>query len=198
MIKVLSKPKRGAEFIDLIHNTPVWLYRIKDDNKYIVCNEKSFGIESNFFEANPSDLRLAVKLRSAIATSSKKLTAEEKKVKDDLNEFYRLAAFDAPLYCQECGEPLDCYNEWDLRCCTAHILPKSKNNSGFPSIACHPINKLFLGKKNCYCHDQYDQKGAEFRSKMKIYPVVLAAYEILKEELTEPDIVRANKYLNIK
>lgn len=196
MIKELSKPKpkKGAEFIITGSNESVWLFHISDPKTYTVSKTKDF---KKVFNINPSKLRQAPKVRKPIGNKPKPLTKEEKQFKDDLNDFYYDASFEAPLACQECGTHLGSINDWEIRCCTAHILPKSKK-SGFPSVACNQANKLFLGKKNCSCHTNYDEKGAEFRSKMKVYPVVLAAFEILKEDLSDHDIIRAKKYLNIK
>lgn len=196
MIKELSKPKpkKGAEFIITESTESVWLFHITDSNTYTVSKTKDF---KKVFNINISKLRPAPKVRKPIGNKPKPLTKEEKQFKADLNVFYAEALNELPDNCQECNAPLGCLSAWDARCCTAHILEKNIEH-GFPTIACHPANKLFLGKKNCCCHDRYDKKGAEFRSKMKVYPVVLAAFEILKEDLSDHDIIRAKKYLNIK
>lgn len=192
MIKELSKqkPKRGAAFTHPEHGQ-VFLDRIKEDGTYFV--QVGYG----FLVVDPNELRPATKLRKPIGNSKKAPTQEEKRFKADLNIFYAEALNELPDNCMECNEPLGCLSAWDARCCTAHIL--EKNEKAFLSIACHPANKMFLGKKNCCCHDRYDKKGAAFRSSMKIYPtIILPAFEILKLELSEHDIIRAKKYLNIK
>lgn len=189
-----SKPKRGAAYIASGH--PVWLYRIIKDNLYLVCYDQKFSLGAHYAEVNPSNLLPVRKVRKPIGNNKKSLTPEERKFKDDLNDFYEEALNELPDNCQECGEPLGCLSAWDARCCTAHLLPKSEE-SGFPSIACHPANRIFLGKKNCSCHTRYDNRDGSFRSTMKIYQAVLAAFEILKDHLTEKEIIKAKKYLNI-
>lgn len=194
MLKELSKPKRCTEYINLRTGKQVYLYRIRAEDDYVVSQSKDFIV---VFNIDPNFLKLSPKPRKPIGNKLKQLTTDEKRVKADLNVFYCEALNELPDNCQECNEPLGCLSAWDARCCTAHIL--EKNEKAFPSIACHPANKMFLGKKNCCCHDRYDKNGAEFRSSMKIYPtIILPAFEILKLELSEHDIIRAKKYLNIK
>lgn len=177
---------------------PVWLYRIIKDNLYLVCYDQNFSLGAEYAEVNPSNLLPVAKSRKPIGNKNKSLTPEEKRFKANLNVFYIEALNELPDECQECGEPLDCQTPWQARCATAHILPKSLKQ-GFPTIACHPANKMFLGKKNCSCHTKYDDRDGAFRSTMKVYPaIVLPAFEILKLELSERDIIRAKKYLNIK
>lgn len=190
-----SKPKRGAAY--MASGYPVWLYRIIKENLYLVCYDQNFSLGADYVEINPSNLLPVRKLRKPIGNNKKSPTPEEKRFRADLNVFYAEALNVIPDKCQECGEDLGCLSAWDARCCTAHILPKSKKQ-GFPSIACHPANRMFLGKKNCSCHTRYDDRDGKFRSTMKIYPAVLAAFEILKEYLTDKEIVKAKKYLNIK
>lgn len=191
MLKALSnpKPKRGAAFTHPEHGQ-VFLDRIKEDGTYFVQAGEGFAV------VDPKELRPVAKPRKPIGNKVKTLTAEEKRIKADLNVFYCEALNELPDNCQECDLPLGCLSAWDARCCTAHILPKSVE-SGFPTIATNPANKLFLGKKNCNCHSKYDDRDAAYRSTMKVYPLILAAFEILKLELSEHDIIRAKKYLNI-
>jgi len=75
----------------------------------------------------------------------KKENSKEVVVKgeSDLELFYDEAATQLAKhpYCQNCGEFIP---EKYFRHATAHIFPK-KVNGGFPSIAAHYLNKLFLG-----------------------------------------------------
>mgnify|MGYP006921288744 CR=1 FL=1 len=99
--------------------------------------------------------------------------------KQRLENWFRQCAIelDKKPNCQNCNRLI--YPKY-YRTSTAHILPKRKEY-GFPSIATHPMNKLFLGAKfgGCGCHDQYDASW-ESASKMLIWPV---AVQIIVVEL---------------
>ena len=92
--------------------------------------------------------------------------------------------------CQECGGfiPSGFY-----RHAIAHILQKRKEY-GFPSVATHPSNRLFLCAGNG-CHQIYDSSW-EAASKMKVWPLAVIAFVEMypfidpSEHKNIPDILR--------
>lgn len=92
--------------------------------------------------------------------------------------------------CQECGAKISSFY---FRASTAHILAKRKEY-GFPSVATHPLNRLFLGSE-CGCHEK-SHTWSTF-SKMKVWPLAVIAFKeiypsIAQSELKNlPDILRA-------
>lgn len=196
MIAKTIKPKRGTS---LTHEgKEVWLYIIKPNGNYLVSDDRSFGLEANYTEVAPAELKSVAKARTSISKAPKKLTPEEKAEKADLNEFYELMASHSPHNCQECGMPLNAFTSFSQRCITSHILPK--NDDCFPTLAINPENILFLGAAIlgwCSCHDTWDA-NIDSRVKMKVYPIALEKYhKHLKDNLTGEEQVRAEKYLNI-
>lgn len=69
-------------------------------------------------------------------------------------------------YCAECGAYIP---EKYYRHATAHVLPKSPT-SGFPSVATHEENYLFLGA-GCGCHNKTD-RWDKF-SQMKVWGLAI-------------------------
>ncbi|MEO7016532.1 MAG: hypothetical protein ABI067_08305, partial [Leifsonia sp.] len=128
-------------------------------------------------------------------SSPKKLSPEEVKFKLDLNVFFGHQILQIPPRCENCNQPFVGYTKEQLRGIIAHILPKSLK-SGFPEVSIHPQNRLFLGTK-CGCHNSFDNKGAEDRSKMGCYELALQRFDQFKNLLSQKDIIRAKKYLNI-
>lgn len=116
------------------------------------------------------------KLRISFGVGSSFVQNSAAVEKQALENWFRQCAIelDKNPHCQNCGRPI---GQKYYRAATAHILPKRKE-FGFPSIATHPSNKLFLGA-GCGCHDLYDRTW-EDASKMKIWPV---AVEIVVVEL---------------
>ena len=80
--------------------------------------------------------------------------------------FYASAAIELAKkpFCENCGAFI---SPAYYRAATAHILPK-KEDYGFPSVAAHPKNRLFLGG-GCGCHN-LTHRWDTF-SKMKVWPV---------------------------
>lgn len=93
-------------------------------------------------------------------------------------------------FCQNCKSRIP---QAYFRAATAHVLPKRKEY-GFPSIASHPANKLFLGA-GCGCHYLYDRSW-EDAAKMVVWPLAVAAFKELYPFIAEnekkniPDILR--------
>jgi hypothetical protein len=112
------------------------------------------------------DSAINSKLRGLINTNENKFVQNQ--AAEDfaaLQKFFKDAAKvieDNPK-CWECNTfiPKAYY-----RAATAHILPKNPN-SGFPSVAAHPMNYLVLGA-GCGCHNKTHR--LDTFSKMKIFP----------------------------
>jgi len=70
---------------------------------------------------------------------------------------------------------------------SAHIFPKSEN-SGFPSVATHPMNYLILGS-SCGCHDKTHR--LDLFCKMGIWKEAVDRFKEFESCITEK-----HKYLN--
>lgn len=95
-----------------------------------------------------------------------------------------------PERCEECMTRLPKAPEWMRRACIAHILPK-RSEHGFPSVAIHPLNKLFLCPD---CHTNMDNLGKEYILKMKMLPVMRERVAQLLPLLTEKELNRVPDY----
>lgn len=76
-------------------------------------------------------------------------------------------------YCMNCNAEI-AFIHFEAACC--HILPKRKPY-GFPSVATHPLNRIFLGSA-CGCHQKFDRSW-EDAAKMNVWPLVLVAMETI-------------------
>lgn len=97
--------------------------------------------------------------------SSNKAKMQVKKVN---GAYLAKDAIPFPLYCEESGVPLPQSPLWMKRCCKAHILAKNANH-GFPSVAIHPKNMIFVHPD---VHANMDRLGEIFILKMKMLPVI--------------------------
>lgn len=111
------------------------------------------------------------KAANARKYANTKLRMANYKENTELELWFRSAALELSKhpYCEECGAyiPQEFY-----RAATAHILPKKKEY-GFPSVATHPLNKLFLGA-GCGCHNK-SHRWDTF-SKMKVWEKAVANF----------------------
>ena len=133
------------------------------------------------------------KMHAIPKVSAKKKIADKlnKPAKEALNEFFDNALAVAPFHCEECGDPLADSMGINARTIVAHLLPKRKEH-GFPSVASHPDNKAYL----CYrCHHDYDNKGSDYVTKMKLYPTILERVALLLPHLTPEELVRVPEHL---
>ncbi|MDB5288559.1 MAG: hypothetical protein JWR05_3508 [Mucilaginibacter sp.] len=191
------KYKRGALYL---HNGEEVFINTsnRSDGKISVSTDSTFRNLKTFRLVSPSDLTTtSAKPQNGIIGKIKSKLNCAKPGDKDLNIFYDQMAEIMPFHCQNCGKPLYAGNKFFKRCVSAHILPKSK----FETIATNPDNILFLGWGIigvCYCHDNYDNKGASDRAAMPCYPLVLERFELLKPHIPENQLNEAMKYLNIK
>lgn len=187
-----AKIKRGVKLI------------LKDTSTEVVCerdrqNGTLFVFDPNkpegeqYFDVSIDNVTEARKGRTAIQNKPKTLTKSEKEFKKELNVFYASQTLTAPFICENCGLPLYAFTKFEIRCCIAHILEKSK----FPSVAIHPMNKLFLCAKGG-CHAKYDNSTAKERSELPVYKLAIERYNIFKDFLSNSELIRSYSYLNIK
>lgn len=116
----------------------------------------------------------------------------------DLNVFFANASLVFPERCENCGKRLDSSNAMARRSQTCHILPKTKSG-GFPTVATHPANKVFMCCfAGCYGHGDWDNQDAEKRKTMPVYKLAVERFRKFENELTEPEKIKAYRYLGIE
>lgn len=191
--RVSSKIKRGTEF--LYQGKSVWVELEQSFGNVLVCDNELRRLEDTYFQVKRSELDDVRKGRTAIQAKPKTLSKDEKVSKDGLNEFFDRIALKIPFNCMNCMKPIYAHNKFAKRTVCAHIIEKSK----FPSVANLESNILFLGADIlgiCDCHDRWDS-NIETRIKMKIYPLALKRFELFKHLLTDKELQKAGKYLNV-
>ena len=125
--------------------------------------------------------------------NSKKPKAEEKKlVKKEQNIFFANQILEIPKHCEECGADLSYWRKSMPKAIIAHILPK-RENGGFPSVATHPKNRLFICPTPC--HADFDNKGESHAQQMKSLPIMRERFNEFKNCLTESELERVPNYL---
>jgi hypothetical protein len=183
------KDKRGKLFTVIESGENVKLNRIQSDGRYFVDFEN--GSYDSFDRSDLSEQKQ--NKVSSISNKPKKLTEVQQTDKNALNIFFDTLAM--PQRCQECGDMLMAFNKFAKRSCCCHILPKFK----FESIATNELNILYMGADflgGCSDHDFWDRSVSN-RKRMNVYILALQRYELLKEFLTDAEIVSADKYLGL-
>lgn len=144
-------------------------------------------------EKKGSKRKLQKKKKSAAVYAGNKLLKEKKFTEGESEQelWFRMAAIELesnPI-CMECQQWI---GKSFYRSATAHILPKRKDY-GFPSIATHPLNKLFLCTING-CHDK-THTWSTFAT-MKVWPLAVVAFKEMYPFIAEserkniPEILR--------
>lgn len=133
--------------------------------------------------------RASVKKNSS---SNRLKMAEKKERQKDLNEWFEKQIAQIPTYCEECGTNLGGWRQVMPRAIIAHILPKRLTAGGFPSVATHPMNRMFYCPD---CHNRYDNRGWSHVPTMKSYPKVLERFKEFAGDLTEEEFNRLPEYL---
>lgn len=197
MISNTPKPKRGHEFYHTELKQSVWLYRIVKHNDYLVCLIPDFDAATvdDFINVDPGVLKSNKPTGSSIKSKPKELTPEQRKAKLDLTVFFASQIRVMPFLCDNCNQPLYAFTDFEKRACIAHILPKNEKH-GFPTVALHPANKMFLCGKGG-CHSFYDNATPAERSQMPCFSLAMEGFNVFRDILTIPDKIRAYKYLNI-
>lgn len=99
-------------------------------------------------------------------------------------------ALTRPTHCEETGQRLPTYPEHMKRACQAHILPK-RTDYGFPSVAIHPQNMIFLHPD---IHTDMDNFGRDYIVKMKSLPIMRERVAKLLPFLTPDELNRLPDY----
>lgn len=105
--------------------------------------------------------------------------------------FFANQALTFPEKCEETGQRLPKSPAWMKRACIAHIL-KKRSDYGFPSVATHPANKIFLHPD---VHSNMDNLGEAYILKMKSLPIMKERVKILLPFLTPEELNRVPEYL---
>ena len=95
-----------------------------------------------------------------------------------------------PKYCEESGVRLPTFPAWLKKSCMAHIL-KKRQDYGFPSVALHPQNMIFLHPD---IHTNMDNLGDIYILKMKSLPLMRERVAILLPLLTPIEFNRVPDY----
>lgn len=187
--------KRGVEM--LLNGQSVWANHDPGGDNVFVCLQKTQDVNKGdeFLWVVREDLKPVRKIRTGISAKPKALTEAKKSFKQELNVFFASQLLQCHDACEECGASFLSYTMEQARGLIAHILPKNEKH-GFPDVAIHPQNRMFLGTK-CGHHARWDNLGAKERTEMKVYPLAIERFNQFKSLLTEADLIRACKYLNI-
>jgi len=173
-----EKPITGKFYFDSQSNITT--------NKLDAVDLNSFGMcEHHYWAYNrKKGIKKASKSKSGI---------EKKNKKAELNVFFANQLPQIPNNCENCQTDITYYrsnkNMW--RSLVAHILPK-RDNYGFPTVATHPQNRVFLCPT---CHGNYDNLGSDFAKSMQCLPIMKERFNEFKHLLTESEIQRVPNYL---
>lgn len=105
--------------------------------------------------------------RQKINAAKPKAKAKQERGKE-LNVYFANQVLTMPERCEESGQLLPRSPAWMRRACIAHILPK-RPDYGFPSVATHPQNRVFLHPD---IHTNMDNLGESYIVKMKCFPLM--------------------------
>lgn len=203
-----NRPKRGTPYIDKSTGENVWLNRVVDDTTYFVCNDEKQGIDATFYKIKVKNLQPVHKQRSQINKQKPKSkmsvtqlanVLEKEQFKKSLNVWFANQMPYIPANCENCGHLLKATTSEKKRFVTAHILPKTKEG-GFPAVATHPQNRMFLGMglfSDCDCHTVYDHATAEERASMKCHSLAVERFKQFRHILTPKELIKASDYLKI-
>lgn len=111
-------------------------------------------------------------------------------VKSVVGAYMASDAIKFPVFCEETGQRLPTSPLWMRNACKAHIL-KKRSDVGFPSVAIHPKNMIFLMPD---IHSNMDNFGREYILKMKSLPLMRERVQILLPLLTPEELNRVPDY----
>lgn len=190
--KVSDKIKRGTPFTVKATGEEGKFHILRPDGRYLIW----FPESEDYRDFSKEELKEFNAPRASIRQVVKPVSDEEKKRRNDLNVFFASQALQIPDRCENCGERLHATDHLERRAMIAHILPKSPN-SGFPEVAIHPQNKMFLGPR-CGCHPAWDNGDSNDRKKMACYSIALERFELFKHLIPDNKLPKAYTYLGIK
>lgn len=182
------KLKRGRVMV--YKGQEVKVYSDKQNGEVMICMSLGMELDAAYENVRYEDLKEPQGGRTAIASKPK-----PKANKPALDVFFEEVAKKMPFNCENCGRPLYANTKFAKRCVSAHILPKAQ----FSSVASNVDNVMFLGAGLlgvCYCHDNYDNKGAKDRAEMPCYKIALERFKKFYHELNNHELSMALKYLN--
>lgn len=122
----------------------------------------------------------------AKVNSTKSKTAQKKVASMEIRSFFAGMDKIMPARCEECDVRLPMMPVWIRRATMAHILPKRKDY-GFPSVATNRLNIIFLCPD---CHSDYDNRGKEHATKMKVFPLMRQRVQEMLPLLTDEECNR--------
>jgi hypothetical protein len=127
--------------------------------------------------------------REKINSTKPKAKAKQERGKE-LNVYFANQILTMPATCEESGQPLPKSPLWMRKACIAHILPK-RPDFGFPSVATHPLNRIFLHPD---IHTNMDNQGESYILKMKSLPIMKARVAQFIHLLTPAELNRLPHY----
>ena len=130
------------------------------------------------------------KHRAEVCAAKPKAKAKKQK-KSELNIFFASQILKIPATCENCANDIRYWRQINPRMLVAHILPK-RENGGFPNVATHPLNRVFLCPD---CHTNFDNKGESFAMQMKALPIIIERFNGFKNLLSLSDLQRIPNYL---
>lgn len=114
---------------------------------------------------------------------------QKKQDKQALTLWYADRAKESPHRCENCSLPLGPTINFHPRAHIAHLLAKGKH--GCPSVATHPMNRVFLCKD---CHDVFD--GPQDKAaNMPIIPVLRKRLQLFYKLIAKDEIRRIPDFL---
>lgn len=128
--------------------------------------------------------------RQQMKLTSKPPASVNKAESNAIGAFFTEQIANAPAACEECGKSLAGTKAINPAAIVAHILPKSKKQ-GCPSVALHPLNKVFLCIE---CHTNFDTKGEKYVKKMRLFPVLKELVSKFYDEIAEKELRRVPEY----
>src|SRR5574344_2227557 len=86
---------------------------------------------------------------------NKEVNTQEKPTKDKaISDWFKMQKTQIPEHCEECGKSISVFKRGQFwTALIAHIVPKRL--SKYPSVATHPLNRMFFCDS---CHYKYDNK----------------------------------------
>lgn len=154
-----------------------------------ICTDCGEGSKEKYLTAGRCEPHY--KRHRAKVCAAKPKAKDKKIFKAELNVFFASQILEIPTKCENCPNDIRYWKQVDPRRLVAHILPK-RPVGGFPTVAIHPKNRLFLCPD---CHTNFDNKGEDFAVNMEALPIIIERFQEFKHLLTESEMQRIPSYL---